>query len=628
GRRTEHEERPRGRRRGREGGGGVGGGGGRWWGMQRIRLSAGNLSLLRWVLTCAIGAIALGALVVVHVFSASEVPALSDAYKLSKKQHEIGYHGWNGELSWTQESAPPQLSKVSTASHKGHSAPEKLWKQPSSRDLVPCVDPTSSYSSPSETRGYLLVHTNGGLNQMRAGVSFLHSVLVPDIHALFGPISLLHQDKKIYSPLWQISDMVAVARIINATLVIPELDKKSFWQDSSNFSDVFDEEHFINSLENDIKIIKKLPKELATATKAVKHFRSWSGVEYYVDEISQLWNDFRVIRAAKSDSRLANNNLPVEIQKLRCRAFYEALQFSPHIRELGRLLVERMRLYGPYIALHLRYEKDMLAFSGCTYGLSPDEADELTMIRENTAHWIVKDIDPMEQRARGYCPLTPKEVGIFLSGLGYPSSTPIYIAAGDIYGGDFHMADLHARFPILMSKEKLATPEELEPFTRYASQMAALDYIVSVESDVFVPSYSGNMARAVAGHRRFLGHWKTITPDRLANTGIFMINLIAVFEGQDMSQMLSSVSLVTRKALVRLFDKIERGKLHEGKKLSNMIIEIHRKRQGSPRKRKGPVSGTKGKERFRSEEAFYENPLPECLCRKEIPASNITLANV
>ncbi|XP_017981178.1 PREDICTED: uncharacterized protein At1g04910 isoform X1 [Theobroma cacao] len=539
--------------------------------MQRRRRRV--VVVLRKMLTCAICTIALVGLlsVHVHVFPSSRVSDLPDPYKLPtvSQQHELNYQKLSTQREWTQELAPPHLSKEQASPHlskaplsshkldgaRGNLDFEKLWKPPANRDFVPCVQHSSNYAAPDESRGYLLVHTNGGLNQMRAGIC----------------------------------DMVAVARIINATLVVPELDKRSYWQDSSNFSDVFDEDHFINALANDVKVIKKLPKELSSATKVVKQFKSWSGLEYYQDEIASLWEEYQVIRAAKSDSRLANNNLPPDIQKLRCRACYEALRFAPKIEAMGKLLilqllVDRMRSYGPFIALHLRYEKDMLAFSGCTQGLSNAEAEELKTIRENTVYWKVKEIDAREQRSKGYCPLTPKEVGIFLTALGYPSNTPIYIAAGEIYGGDTHMADLRSHYPMLMSKEKLASVEELEPFTNHASQMAALDYIVSVESDVFIPSYSGNMARAVEGHRRFLGHRKTISPDR--------------------------------KALVRLFDKLENGVLKEGRKLSSRIIEIHKKLQGSPRKRRGPVSGTKGMDRFRSEEAFYVNPLPDCLCRR------------
>lgn len=72
--------------------------------------------------------------------------------------------------------------------------------------------------------------------------------------------------------------------------------------------------------------------------------------------------------------------------------------------------------------------------------------------RENMTWWKIKDIDPVEQRAKGYCPLTPKEVGLFLSALGFPSSTPIYVAAGVIYGGESRIADLQLRYPIIMNK--------------------------------------------------------------------------------------------------------------------------------------------------------------------------------
>ncbi|XP_038882951.1 O-fucosyltransferase 38 [Benincasa hispida] len=428
---------------------------------------------------------------------------------------------------------------------------DHLWNAPSSYGFHPCVKPTSRYEAAQTSDHYITVRSNGGLNQMRAGIS----------------------------------DMVAVAHILNGTLVIPQLDKRSFWHDTSAFSDIFDENHFIKTLQNDVKIVKELPKELEFIPHARKHFTSWSGFGYY-EEIRRLWKDYQVIHVAKSDSRLANNDLPLDIQRLRCRAMYEALHFAPPIENFGKTLVERLRLRGGrYIALHLRYEKDMLSFTGCTYGLTRLEAEELKIMREKTPHWKIKNINSTEQRIEGLCPLTPKEVGIFLQALGYLPSTLIYIAAGEIYGGDTRLSELSSRFPNIVTKETLATEEELKPFTNHASQSAALDYIISIESDVFIPTYSGNMARAVEGHRRYLGHRKTITPER--------------------------------KGLVELFDKLEKGQLTEGSSLSDHVLRMHKNRQGGPRRRRGPQAGIKGRARFRTEESFYENPYPECICKSK-----------
>ena len=52
-------------------------------------------------------------------------------------------------------------------------------------------------------------------------------------------------------------------------------------------------------------------------------------------------------------------------------------------------------------------------------------------------------------------------------------------------------------------KETLLEPSDLEFFQNHTSQMAALDYLVALESDIFVPTYNGNMAKVVEGHRRY-----------------------------------------------------------------------------------------------------------------------------
>jgi rhamnogalacturonan I rhamnosyltransferase len=55
-----------------------------------------------------------------------------------------------------------------------------------------------------------------------------------------------------------------------------------------------------------------------------------------------------------------------------------------------------------------------------------------------------------------------------------------------------------------LRKEMLVDKELFSKFQNHSSQMAAIDFMVSVASDVFIPTYDGNMARVVEGYRRFV----------------------------------------------------------------------------------------------------------------------------
>lgn len=53
-----------------------------------------------------------------------------------------------------------------------------------------------------------------------------------------------------------------------------------------------------------------------------------------------------------------------------------------------------------------------------------------------------------------------------------------------------------------VGKETVLSSEELSTLSAHASQLAAVDYMVSLAADVFLPTYNGNMAKLVEGHRR------------------------------------------------------------------------------------------------------------------------------
>ncbi|KAH6793438.1 O-fucosyltransferase family protein [Perilla frutescens var. hirtella] len=69
----------------------------------------------------------------------------------------------------------------------------------------------------------------------------------------------------------QICDVVVVARLLNATLVIPEIQSttssKGISTEFKSFAYLYSEDQFMTALVKDIRVVKTLPKDLKGARR-------------------------------------------------------------------------------------------------------------------------------------------------------------------------------------------------------------------------------------------------------------------------------------------------------------------------------------------------------------------------
>ena len=64
--------------------------------------------------------------------------------------------------------------------------------------------------------------------------------------------------------------------------------------------------------------------------------------------------------------------------------------------------------------------------------------------------WKEKVIDSVQKRKDGLCPLTPEETVLALKALGIDQNLQIYIAAGEIFGGQRRMDSILSSYPNLV----------------------------------------------------------------------------------------------------------------------------------------------------------------------------------
>lgn len=425
----------------------------------------------------------------------------------------------------------------SLAEGQKKSEPKDLWAEPYfvASSWKPCAEQRQWLPSEGKN-GYIIVTANGGINQQRVAVC----------------------------------NIVAIARLLDATLVLPRFLYSSVWKDVSQFGDIYQEEHFIDYLKPDIRVVRELPQELqsldleaigslVTDADVVKEAKPG----FYKKYILPILHKNRVVHFLGFGNRLASDPLPPQVQRLRCRCNFHALKFVPKIEETGALLIRRMRqnvtrlgpldrhLVGPfsksmlkgernrggkvarYLALHMRFEIDMVAHSLCEYGGGEEERNELEAYREIHFPALVelkkttKLPSPEALKAEGLCPLMPEETVLMLAALGFNRQTRIYLAGAHIYGGKSRLASLTTLYPNLVTKESLLSSSEIEPFMNFSSQLAALDFIVCTAADVFAMTDSGSQfSSLVSGFRVYFGGGKmaTIRPNKRRLADIFVKN--------------------------------------------------------------------------------------------------------
>ncbi|XP_010247139.1 PREDICTED: uncharacterized protein At1g04910 [Nelumbo nucifera] len=310
--------------------------------------------------------------------------------------------------------------------------------------LQPYANPRSRYPAPNEqSNGFIYAKIYGGFEKIRSSIC----------------------------------DLVTISRLLNATLVIPEIQEsthsKGISSKFNSFSYLYNEEQFVAALSNDVVIVKSLPDSLKEARKRKEiptfKLKSSASPNFYINEVLPKLKKARVVGLVLANGGCLQSILPPSMsdyQRLRCRVAFHALHFRPEIQALGHRMVQRLRAWGqPYLAFHPGLTREALAYHGCAE-LFQDVHSELIQYRRTQMikQGIVNEelnIDSHLRKINGSCPLMPEEVGLLLRAMGYPPNTIIYLAGSETFGGQRVLIPLRAMYANLVDRTSLCSKQEL-----------------------------------------------------------------------------------------------------------------------------------------------------------------------
>ncbi|CAI7783777.1 unnamed protein product [Closterium sp. NIES-53] len=336
----------------------------------------------------------------------------------------------------------------------------------------------------------------------------------------------------LYQQMRAIANSVVIARILNATLVVPILLAKSSHEEISQFGNIFSEEHFIETLKDDVNIFRQANFTVTSDTleHAPPDHRTLN-VDWYLQNVAPVLQgegvavlDHFLLSLARDLPevyqvqplalvRLANSTICTRKnekkggplwQRLRCRVLYHALLFTSETLGLGANAVERLHAEGPYVALHLSFQDRNMLRSTCVY-----DSETAQMIQEWFAtHHIRVQSDSgaaNHQKLEGLCPLSPNEVTRILQAISIGNHTNVYVG-GSCDKVEQLLTPLRSAFPGKVVSRCDLLDSSMAPISSHLMQ--AIDYIVSLESDFFMTNKRSSIAVLLRGHRFYMGAQK------------------------------------------------------------------------------------------------------------------------
>ncbi|OAY64702.1 Uncharacterized protein ACMD2_12288 [Ananas comosus] len=354
--------------------------------------------------------------------------------------------------------------------------PPIIWSAPRAVEWRPCDwwrDSKALPSPPGKSNGFIRIDCYGGLNQMRR----------------------------------DLCDGIGIARLLNATMVLPKFEVAAYWNESSDFADVFDVDYFIERMKGFVEVVKELPEDIALREPFGVDCSKRKGQFDYVETVlpSLLKHRYISITPAMSQRR---DRYSLQAKASFCRGCYEALRLNKVLEAKASNLLKAIP--KPFVSLHLRFEPDMVAYSQCIYpALSPSSINAIELARGDRKPFTGEAARVW--RNRGKCPLTPSETAFVLQALGFPTSTSIYLASGD---GILEIEGFTSIYRNVYTKLSLLSGEDFDRM--HGNTKAALDYYISINSDAYIATFFGNMDKMVVAMRALKGLYKTLILSRRA----------------------------------------------------------------------------------------------------------------